>query len=141
MLNICRYRILSDDDLSSRAADTYVKIMIDQMGFDVVNQPVLSNGMTLFLHLVKQCRAAPVQSILDISLKTGGIISMLSECSETGKPMNALQISIDMHSPEVVQLILKYGTKGVCEPMELAKMFSESLCRLLEKQELSNFMR
>lgn len=141
MLYIDRCQVLSNDDLPPQAVHNYVKIMVDQMGFGVVNQPADSNGMTLFLCLVKHCRAAPVESILEIGLRAGETISMRLESDETAKPVNALQIAIDMHSPELVQLIVKYGTKGICEPMELATMFSESLSCLLEKQELSNLMR
>lgn len=115
--------------------------MVDLLGFNVVNAPVFPEGMTLFLQLVLDCKMVPVESILELAIKKGGAISLKSR-PEKGYPQkNVLQISIAVRSPELVQLVVKYVVKGACSAEELSEVFSESLCQLLEKQELSSYMR
>lgn len=136
-----RYKVLIPDDVTHTQVDELVKAMVDLLGFNVVNQPVFPEGFTLFHQLIKECKLSPVECILELAIRKSEALSLKTQPEKECLQKNVLQISIDVRSPELVQLIVKYVVKGACDPKELAEVFSESLCELLEKQELSNYLR
>ncbi|GMH41669.1 hypothetical protein BSKO_09579 [Bryopsis sp. KO-2023] len=135
------YANLREVDNTPHEIDACLTEMELDVGYEIVNEPAFAEGRTLFLQLVQERKMAIVEALLEYAITQKNGISLESVPAKHGyRPQNAVQISIDTRSPEIVQLIVRYALLGACDLPQMSAVFSESLCRLLEKQDMgSNF--